>query len=483
MTALGAAAVWLQPVLLTVLTLRVAGGHAEAPWLALGALVAPLVALLAPARRPAGPNPVATAAAAITVTLVLAADFVVAGDAAALLGVAPWHGVALAAALVLLAPLLPAAPRIAAPALVLAAVALLLPLGAVALRTGVTPWTAWSHGGLRQALTFPEASGWVRDGERFARDMRLTFTEGQRVTALTEGLYRVVERDAAPPTVREWRLAAGDALTLRPGDELTVEAGARMRFDPGRRMPGMPVTGMAWADAPARGPAMLPGALGALITLVGGALAMVPATRRGGLPVAAGPLALMTAVSAAVGWGVYAAAAAPDLALGGSPLAPLVRLPPRALGPAPGGVLAALVVAAFVVLLLAAAVALRGRLAAIGGGRPALWPAAVALAAALTVWSPDPWRLLLLALGLAAAVWTPALFAAGRPAAIAGSGVGAVVFVALAGLPLVAPGAAVWLDTVVRYPALVAMPLGWAVVRALGEGVGTPGRPARSVAR
>jgi hypothetical protein len=483
MTALAAAAVWLQPVLLAVLTLRVAAGHAEAPWLALGALVAPLVALLAPARRPAGANPVTAAAAVIAITLVLAADLVVVADTAALLGAAPWHGVAAAAALALLAAVLPAAPRISAPALVLAAVALLLPLVAVALRTGVAPWTAWSHGGLRPALTFPEASGWVHGGERFARDMRLTFTEGQRVTALTGGLYRVVERDAAPPTVREWRLAAGDALTLRPGDELTVEAGARMRFDPGRRMPGMPVTGIAWADAPARGPAMLPAALGALVTLVGGALALVPASRRGGLVAAAGPLALMTAVSAAVGWGVYAAAAAPDLALGGSPLAPLVRLPPRALGPAPGGVLVALVVASFVVLLLAAAAALRGRLAATAGRRPALWPAAVALAAAVTVWSPDPWRLLLLALGLAAAAWTPALFAAGRPAAIAGSAVGAVVFAALAGLPLAAPGAATWLDTLVRYPALVAMPLGWAVVRALDEGAGRSERPARPAAR
>jgi hypothetical protein len=277
--------------------------------------------------------------------------------------------------------------------------------------------------------------------------------------------------------VREWRLAAGDALTLRPGDELTVEAGARVRFDPGRRMPGVPVTGIAWADPAARGPAMLPGALGALVTLVGGALALVPATRRAGLPAAAGPLALLATVSAAVGWGVYAAAAAPDLALAGSTLAPLLRLPPRALGPVPGAVLTLLVVAALVVLLLAAAVALRGRLAVAAGRQPALWPAAVALAAALTVWSPDPWRLLVLALGLVAAVWIPARFADGRPAALAGSGAGALVFVALAGLPLVAPGASQWLETLVRYPALMAMPIGWAVVRALDDAGGAPRRP------
>ena len=480
MTALAAAAVWLQPVLLAVLTLRVAAGAADAPWLALGALVAPLVAMLAPPRRLTGPNPIAAAAAAIAVTLVLAADFVIAADAAALLGAAPWHGVALAATLVLLAPLLPAAPRISAPALALAAVALLLlPLAVIAPRAGAAPWTAWSHGGLRPALTFPVTSGWVQDGERFARAMRLTFTEGQRVTTLTAGVYRVVERDAAPPTVREWRLDAGEALTLRPGDELTVEAGARLRFEAGRRMPGLPVSGIAWADAPARGPAMLPGALGALVTLVGGALALVPASRRRGPLAAAGPLVLMAAVATAVGWGVYAAAAAPDLAVGGSPLAPLLRLPARALGSRTGGALTALVVVALAVLLLAAAVALRGRFAGTAGPQPALWVAAVALAAPLTVWSPDPWRLLVLGLGLAAAVWTPALFATGRLAALAGSGVGAVAFVALAGLPVMAPGAGVWLETLARYPALLAMPLSWGVVRALGEPARDRGAPRR----
>jgi hypothetical protein len=388
-----------------------------------------------------------------------------------------------AAACVVLAPLLPAAPRIAAPALVLAAVGLVLPLGAVALRTATLPWTAWTYGSLRPALTFPEGSAWVREGGRFARDARLTFTEGQRITALTEGLYRVVERDAVVPTVREWRLGAGDALTLRPGDELSVEAGARMRFDAGRRMPGVPLTGIAWADAPARGPRMLPAALGALITLVGGALALVPATRRAGLPAATGPLVLASTISAAVGWGVYAAAVAPDLALGGSPPAPLVRLPPRALGPAPGGVLTVLIVAALVVLLLAAAVALRGRLGATAGWPTALWPGAVALSAAVTVWSPDPWRLLVLGLGLAAAAGVPARFARRRSAAIVGAGVGAGVFVALAGLPLVAPGASLWLEAVIRYPALIAVPLGFTVARALDEPTGAPGRRAPAAAR
>jgi len=480
MTALAAAAVWLQPVLLTVLALRVAAGDAEAPWLALGALIAPLVALLAPGRRPAGGNPVAVVAAALALTLVLAADLGLAADAAVLLGGAGWHGVGLAAGIVLLLPLLPAPRWIGAVAPALAAAALLLPLVAIALTLGAAPWTAWSHGSLRAAVTFPEGSGWVVDGERFSRAARLTFTEGQRITALTAGVYRVVERDATPPTVREWQLAAGEALTLRPGDELSVEAGARLRFDAGHRVPGAPASGIAWADAPARGPAMLPGALGALVTLVGGALALVPAARRPGPLAAGGPLVLMATVAAAVGWGVYAAAAAPDLTLGGSPLAPLLRLPPRALGPRAADVVATLALGAVVVLLVTAAMALRRRLAATAGPRSVLWAAAVGLAAAVAAWSSDPWRLLVVGLGLAAAVWTPSLLATGRTAALAGSSVGAVVFLGLIALPLVAPGAAAWLDTLVRYPALVAMPLGWAVARA--PGTRTRGRRAARTA-
>jgi hypothetical protein len=478
MTALAAAAVWLQPALLATLALRVAAGDADAPWLALGALIAPLVALLAAPRRASGSNPVAATATAAAVTLVLAADFMVAGDAATLLGAAPWLGVALAAALSLLVPLLPGARRVSAPVLAVAAVALLLPLVSVALTTGTAPWTAWSHGGWRPSLTFSETSGWVRDGERFPRPARLTFAEGQRVTTLSPGVFRVVERDAAEPTVREWRLAAGETLTLRPGDELSVEAGARLRFEAGRRVPGAPASGIAWADAPARSPSMLPAAFGALATLVGGALALVPSPRRGP-PAVTGPLVLLAATAAAVGWGVYAAATAPDLALGGSLLAPVLTLPMRALGPRTGAPLAVLALGAFVALLLTAAVALRARLADAIGPAPTRWAVAVGLAAALTAAPLDPWRMLALGLGVVGAAYTPSLVAGGRVVGLVGSIVGAAVFVALAALPSLDPAMGSWLEPLARYPALVAMPLGWAVARGLGAvaGNGDPTQP------
>ena len=472
MTALAAAAVWLQPVLLATLALRVAAGDADAPWLALGALIAPLVAVLAPVRRRSGSNPVAAVATAAAVTLILAADFVVAADAATLLGAAPWLGVTAAATLVLVVALLPGARLGSTPVLAVAAGALLLPLVSVALTTGTAPWTAWSRGGLRPSLTFPETSGWVREGERFARPARLTFAEGQRVTTLTAGVYRVIERDAAEPTVREWRLAAGETLTLRPGDELSVEAGARLRFEAGRRVPGAPASGIAWADAPARSPSMLPAAFGALATLVGGALALVPASRRGP-PAAVGPLVLLVATAAAVGWGVYAAATAPDLALGGSVLAPILSLPMRALGPRTGAPLAVLALVAFVVLLLTAVVALRARLADAAGRAPTRWAAAVGLAAALTAAPLEPWRVLALGLGVAAATCTPSLVAGGRAVGLVGSIVGAAAFLALAAVPLVDPAMASRLEPLGRYPALVAMPLGWAAALALSAMTGS----------
>lgn len=467
MTALAAAAVWLQPVLLAVLVLRVAAGAADAAWLALGVLVAPLVALLVPGRRTWGLGPVTRAALAGAVTLVLAADLVVAADVALLLGASPWLGVAAGAALALVVPLLPGAARVSPVGLALVALALLLPLVSIAATTATPPWTAWSRGALRPALTFAPSSGWVGAGERFARAERLAFTEGQRVTAVGGGVFRVIEHDASPPTVREWRLEAGESLTLRPGDELTVEAGARLRFEPGRRVPGAPVSGIAWADAPVRAPGVLGAALGALVTLVGGALAVVPGARRG-VAAMPGPLVLLVATTAAIGWGVYTAAAAPDLALGGSMAAPMLGLPVRALGPRTGAPLAVLAIATVASLFLTAVIGLRGRLATAIGPRPMLWAAAVGAASLVTALGSDPWRLLLLGLGLAASTCVPALLAPGRSAGEVGSGVGALVFTVLAVLPVLAPAVAALLTPLVAHPALAALPLGWLAARALG---------------
>ena len=467
MTALAAMALWLHPVLLTALALRVAAGEADAPWLVLGALIAPLVALLAPSRRTlerGGPAAIATGA---VLAVLLAADFLVAGEAAALLGGAPWQGVACAAVVALLVVAWPDTARAGAPALVLGVVALLLPLGAVAVGAGSAPWSAWTRAASRPALTFSEHGPWSREGERVALGTRLAFGDGQQVTAVTPGTFRVIEHDTPQPTVREWRLAAGETLTLRPGDELAVPSGARLRFQAGRRIPGAPASGPDWADAPARGPGMLPAALGVLVTLLGAALAVVPSAPRGARAAVAGPLALLVALTGAVGWGVYTAAMAPELALGGSSLAPLLRLP--ILGHATRGrLLALLALLALGFILLAVAAAARARLATVVAPAPGFWAATVAVAAALAMGLSDPWWLLMTGLGLAAAALAPMRLASSRVAALAGSVVGATAFVALSLLPVLAPGAPAWLGVLARYPALLAMPMALLVAWLLG---------------
>jgi hypothetical protein len=169
---------------------------------------------------------------------------------------------------------------------------------------------------------------------------------------------------------------------------------------------------------------------------------------------------------------VYAAAA-PDLTLAGALPGPLLRLPAQALGARAGAPLALLTTLALLLLLATAAAALRERLAVAAGPALELWIVAVVVATSLAVWPFDPWRMLTLALGLAAAAWAPARVAASRAGALAGPIVGAVAFVALAALPSVAAGAPGWLDAVARYPALIALPLGWLAARAMppdGEG-------------
>jgi hypothetical protein len=151
-----------------------------------------------------------------------------------------------------------------------------------------------------------------------------------------------------------------------------------------------------------------------------------------------------------------------------------------ALGPRAGVPLAALAAAGIVLLGVGATVALRRRLAAATRPEPVLWAGAVALAAVLTAWPVDPWRLLMLGLGLAAAMWTPSVLAAGAPGGVVGSIAGGVAFAALAGLPALAPAPApaAWLEALTRYPALVALPLGWAAARAVDAMLATEDPPA-----
>jgi hypothetical protein len=430
--------------------------------LVLAAVVAPLVALLQP-RVAEAPHVVSAAAVAVSATLILAASLVPLGDAALLLGARRWHGVVLAVALVLLLTLSPRGHGWRVMALVAGGGALLLSLVMLASATARSPWDAWRDAATRPALVFSAHSPWVHESGWFARRTTLAFDEAHRMMAVTPGTFRVLEQDGAQLVVREWRLQAGDPLSVRPGDRLTVEAGSRVRFEAGKRVPGAAPSGAVWAEA---GAAPLVTSVAGLATLLLGAIGLVPAAGRRGF---VAPATLLVLALAAACWGVYAVATAPEVMLSGSVAEPLLRLPDavpgaRGLGP--------LVAVALLALFVAAAGALRERVMVLAGARgTAAWMTAVAVAALASLWPFDPWFLLMAGLGFAAAtIAGPRLAGAGTgrvgswPVGSIGALAGGVVFVAAAALGPRLPAA---LSAFAEWPALLAAPAGWLAVKVL----------------
>jgi hypothetical protein len=462
MTALRGLAAWTGPVLVGTLTTRVAAGAPDAPMLVLAAVVAPLVALLQPPVDDT-PHAVSAVATGASATLILAASFVPLGDAAVLLGGRRWHGVVLAAALLVLLALTPGVDRWRSAALLVGGAALVLGLLTLAAATARSPLMAWREVAARPALVFSAHSPWVTDGGWFARRATLVFAEGHRLVAVSAATFRVVEHDGTSEVVRDWRLAAGDPLSVRPGDRVTVEAGSRVRFEAGKRVPGAAASGAVWADA---GVSPLVGSVAALVTLVLGAVGLVPAAGRRGF---AAPATLLVVALAATGWGVYAVTIAPEVMLSGSVAEPLLRVwsaVPGARALAPLGVLALLA------LFVAAAGALRDRVTSLAGVRGTMgWLTAVALAAAASLWPFDPWFLLMAGLGVAAATLAAPRLAgaggvrvAGWPVHALGALGGGVAFVAAVAL---GPRLPAGLGVVAEWPVLVAAPAAWLVVKLL----------------
>src|SRR5439155_1159660 len=203
-----------------------------------------------------------------------------------------------------------------------------------------------------------------------------------------------------------------------------------------------------------RSPGTAAHALGAALTLVGGALALLPPLGplawRGA---AAGPALLLALTLAAICWGTYAVYVAPELALAAPPAAGVVELPAFALS-APGGrALVATSVLAMLLLFVATALALRDVIAM--HARPAnadvAWAGLLMLAAVAGLWPADPWRAWLAGCGLAAAaVAIPRLAGRDARAGLAGSLAGAAVFAALAAVGGRLPA---WAAAGAAYPA------------------------------
>ena len=463
-------ATWASPVVLVSLAAHVFAGTPDSPALVLTALVAPLLALLARSAGPAPPtNPVAGLAIAAAVGLVLWANLGLIADVARLVGVPRPPALALSATAAFVGITRRAARRpVGDGGVLVGAAGVVLTVVVIGVTVAATPWTAWSRAASQPALTFGQTSAWVTEGRPLEGSTTLVFTEPHRVTALSPGVYRVIEEGAQRSVTREWRLAAGDALTLRPGDRLALAAGTRIRFEPGKRVPGSAASGVAWAEPPERrSPGTAAHALGAALTLVGGALALLPPLGplawRGA---AAGPALLLALTLAAICWGTYAVYVAPELALAAPAAAGVVELPAFALS-APGGrALVATSVLAMLLLFVATALALRDVIAM--HARPAnadvAWAGLLMLAAVAGLWPADPWRAWLAGCGLAAAaVAIPRLAGRDARAGLAGSLAGAAVFAALAAVGGRLPA---WAAAVAAYPALLAAPIAWVVVRA-----------------
>jgi len=499
-----AIAAWTSPVLLALVAARALAGGPDAPALALTALVAPLVAFLCPTADEARPNLVGALAVGAGLGFMLWANLLLFADVAGLLGLPRWVIAALATIVALVAVELAQAAdstvrrrsrtvargggerdggarfiQIALrggglTVLYTSALGFVALVAIIAATLVVSPWGAWRAVASKPALTFGEQSPWVTDGRTLARSTALDFTEGHRITALSPATYRVVE----PGRFREWQLRPGETLSLRAGDRLVVEAGARLRFEAGKRIPGAPASGVAWADPPERGglSAVLE-TLGTMITMIGGALALVgsrPAL--GARAVYAGSGLLLVLVLSALCLGVLGAYAAPGLSIGVPALAATFDLPSAIVPGARGRALGALGAGVLLVLFAATALALRDVLGRAlrppedESDAPApraeltrpIMRVFLVAACVASLWGGEASRALLTGLGLAASATLGACLTDEPATRLVGSIVGVLAF---AGFTIVAWGLPAWASAVGASPALAAVPLAWAATR------------------
>ncbi len=466
-------AAWTGPALVAVLVGHVAAGDPATATIALLACAAPLLVVAATPWAPPPPaGALARALGGLALALVLAADLAAAADVVGAAGVDRRAGVLAAAVLAAATLAVPRGTAVRSLALAAGAAGLAIPLAAVGAGAGITPWVAWAGVAERPAIVFGAQSPWVIEGRPLAAPTTLVFGEPHRITAMGAATWRVVEREDQRAAVRDWQLTGGESFELRSGDVLMLPSGTRVRMEAGRRVPGAPPSGTTWAEQrPASGLEGLAGFVGALVTLAGGAWLLVGSSRGARVRASAGPVLLAAVVATATSWGTYTAFAGADVVLGAPPIAALVRVP-RVLAawPWPPALVAGALLG-IAALGLAAADALRERVAALAGGGPgrgrALWCAAIAMAAMLALSPADAWHWLVLGCGAGATAWAaPALAARDPRARAAGTVAGVIGFAVLAAG---VTGVEAWLPVVGTWPALAAAPLAWGVTRALAR--------------
>jgi hypothetical protein len=485
-----ALAVWLTPAAWLALPALVLEGGPDGLWAGLLLMVAPLLALSLAGGDPRVAPPARDALFPVVVFLLVAgillwSNLTLAGDAAAWLGAPRWQGIAIAAGGAWFLLVWRRAGRLVPWLLLIALLALAVPLFAVAREAALGPLRAWERVASQPAFRFPVSSPWVGAG----RELRvgrgpgaLLFEEEHRITAAGPAQIRVRARDGVRVTESDWELQAGQSVTLRPGDELAWPPGARLRFETGKAVPGAPPSGIAWADGP-RGDSSR--RWGLLFTLTGGALVLLGFGGAGGVrrhEMAAVGGGLFAVLAWGIGWAVYSALGSPDLFLGGVAVERLVRPPSLTLttgtlaADARRGVLL-LVPVAGLTSFFASSVALRERIGGLdvtGGGEIGhdlgLWSGIIGAAALASFWPTEPWALVLIALGLASSTLAPTVLLP-PPAARTRWGtwagfVGLAVFGALALAGQWAGGGPTgWAGLPLAYPAVAAAPAAALVLR------------------
>ena len=482
MTGVGAVAAWAGPALVVAVVARVTAGGVEAPLFVLAVVAAPLLALLAGPGSRRTPSGFAATVGLVTVVCVLGAGFRAVTDLAHVLGLETGATLGSAVALVLVTTIWRDHHRVAASAFVLGAAALLIAIVMLGAAAAVAPWTAWSRAASRGAFELGPRSEWTREGAQFPQLTTLTFTEPHKITAATDAVVRVTERDRTT-AVRERKLAVGESLLLRPGDTVAIPAGARVRFEPGRRVPGAPPSGVTWADAVGTTrPRLLAWWTGLTLTLAGGALMIVrsqgpPSRASAILP----PVLVFTVVLAAACWGVYAVDAAPEASIGVPAAAVLARLVPVVADEPWRSRILTAVTLALLALLLGSAASLRRCLTDLtapestGGAasarrrvfEAATWVVMVVAAVAVGMVAADGFTLLDQGLGLAAAVLLGPVLTNGQGPGVErarakGALAGGLIFVVVAALAHW-PGSIGTVDALARYPILIAAPAAWVV--------------------
>jgi len=467
-------ALWLTPAAWLALPAIVLESGLDGLWVGLLLLVAPLLALAAAGERAPTSSPrhelFPVVAFLLVVALILWANLVLAGDVAAWLGWPRWRGIAVAGGAAWLLLAWRGAVRLVPSLLLIAGCGLAVPLAALGYEADISPLAAWGRVASLPAFRLPASSPWVDPGHELRAGRgptSLLFEEEHRVTAAGHAQLHIRAIDGARVTESDWDLRPGDAVTLRSGDELRWPAGARLRFEVGKLVPGAPPSGIAWADG-RRGDSTR--RWGLLLTLLGGAIALVDVstspTRR---QMAGAAAALILVFAWGVIWAVYCALGAPDLFLGGVAIERLARPPSLGWPTGMGRFVPLLLPVAALASFLASSVVLRERIGGLdvtGGGEIGhdlgLWSAIIGATALASLWPAEPWMLIVVALGLAASTLAPATLwplpaERARWTTVAGL-VGFGIFAALAVAGQWTRGVEGWAALPLTFPAVVAAP-------------------------